>query len=324
MKAAVVKGPGQFEIVEMPAPDIAAEEVLVKISVCGLCMSEYPLWLDGTAMGRQMGHEAVGVVVKVGGAVKGLKAGDRVSGIFDKCFAEYAVAPCANIVKVPDNLLDYEAISEPLACMASAVERVRIKPGDSVAMVGTGYMGLVAMQLFHVGGADKIIAVDTRGEGLANALKFGAAEAWLPDDIPARYKLTAWQGDLFAQGLDVVFEATGTPQGLALAGDMVKPHGTLLVAGYHQSGGGFRNVNMELWNWKGITVVNAHERRVAHLVDCCRNALGLVSEGKLNVEPLYTHRYGLDEINAAFADMKNKPQGYVKGFVEINAGEHSK
>ena len=74
---------------------------------------------------------------------------------------------------------------------------------------------------------------------------------------------------------------------------------------------------MMLWNWKAITVINGHERRYSYLVDCCRKALCMISERKLNVKPLYTNAYSLDDINQAYCDMRDKPEGYIKGYIQF-------
>ncbi len=306
-----------MEVVDLPVPEIGPREVLVKVSVCGTCMSEFPLWEQGTDVGRRLGHEGVGTIVAVGDEVEDFRVGDRVSGIINKSFAEYASADCDSIIPVPDSLEDHEAIGEPLGCLVSAAERIRIPFGADLAMVGTGFMGLSIMKMMLLRGAGRVIAVDIREEALRNARRMGASETYLPKDLPPEYKITEWQGDLFRQGIDYVVEASGTPDGLALAGDMTRPHGTLSVVGYHQTEGGYRNINMTLWNWKAITVINAHERRYGYLVDCCRRALQMIAEGRLDMRPMYTNAYSLDEINRAFRDMRDKPEGYIKGYIRF-------
>jgi threonine dehydrogenase-like Zn-dependent dehydrogenase len=94
---------------------------------------------------------------------------------------------------------------------------------------------------------------------------------------------------------------------------MVREHGVLSIVGYHQ--GGRRQVDMELWLWKALEVLSAHERRADYQMDCMRRGLALVAAGKLDMAPLVTHRYELDGVDRAFEALVARPKGFVKGVI---------
>lgn len=315
MKGAVIAGPQKLELVDMPIPEIGEEEVLIKVALCGLCHSEFPLWKDGTLVGRKIGHEPVGIVEAVGRLVKNVKPGDRVTGLFQEAFAEYTKTHYSDVVLVPDSLTDEEAMGEPLSCLMSGAERTQVGLGDTAAIIGSGFMGLGFLQLIRLKGTSKIIGIDVRAEGLENAKRFGADEVYHPKDVPAKYIVDEWNDQMFIRGVDVVAEVSGSQPGLELAGKMTKVHGILSIVGYHQNGP--RTVDMQLWNWKGITAVNAHERRNDYHIRYMKAALSLIEAKRLDVKNLVTHEYKFEDINKAFQDAENKPKGYIKGFIRI-------
>jgi threonine dehydrogenase-like Zn-dependent dehydrogenase len=130
-------------------------------------------------------------------------------------------------------------------------------------------------------GCAKLIAIDLRKEARDIALALGGDQAMHPDEVPDSLKLTEWDDQGKGFGVDVAIEASGSQAGLTLAGEMVDTHGVLSILGYHQNGP--RSVNMQLWNWKALTVINAHERRVDYQMDCMRRGLELLARPQLRV-----------------------------------------
>lgn len=316
MKACVLSEPGHIEIKEMPVPVLEADEMLIRMLVCGTCLSEYPDWKEGLSIGKVMGHEPVGIVEKVGSRITKFKEGDRVTGLFKGGFAEYTVSKEELAIPVPEALTDEEAIGEPWSCLVSGAERTDLKIGDTAAVVGCGYMGLGFMQLLRLKGAGKVIAIDVRRESLEHAKMFGADEVYFPDEVPEKYIVDEWNDKMFVKGVDVAVEVTGGAPGLELAGKMVRPHGVLSIVGYHQSGGR-REIDMKLWNWKAITVINAHERREREQMEYMKKALAMFEHKKIDVKPYMKYGFPMEEINEAFRAMKEKPEGYIKGYVRI-------
>jgi threonine dehydrogenase-like Zn-dependent dehydrogenase len=116
----------------------------------------------------------------------------------------------------------------------------------------------------------------------------------------------------------VVVEATGYQMPLDLAADLTRVRGRLVIAGYHQ--GGPRTVNMQLWNWRGIDVVNAHERDPEIYKRGMEEGVALLAEGKLDLDPLITHTFPLEDIDRAFATTEGRPDGFLKSVVLTEGG----
>ena len=317
MKKLFMTGPRTSEVKDVEELVPKRGEVLVKVKYTGVCTSEWHPWSEAKA-GMTMGHEPMGIIVQVGEAVKNFKVGDRVSGLAKtSAFAEYCLIDELRTLKVPDNVDDEDALAEPLSCIVSVASKLRIeKAGDPVVMVGVGYMGLGVMSLLKLQGAGKIIAVDVREEALENAKRFGATECYTPENIPEQYLLREWNDDIWAQGLGVVSEFTGTEEGLRLAGDMTRPHGTLGVGAWHQ--GGDRTVDFRLWGWKAITVINTHERRDDFQFECCKNAFEMLSSGVWNYKGVSNHIYEMKDFDKANYDLENKPNNFIKALIKCS------
>lgn len=294
----------------MPGPG----EVLVQVSACGVCASELHPWADGTfPFPHRFGHEPVGVVAAVGPDVQAVREGDRVTGLFNKAYADYGVAAAAELLPVPSGVADENALGEPLACLVNAQRRTPVELADQVAVIGLGYMGLGMLQLLKLRGPSRVVAVDVRDDARAAAARLGADEVYHPDELPEDARLLQFRDWQSNRGFDVVVEASGTQPGLTLAGELVRPHGVLSILGYHQ--GGPRQVEMGMWNWKAIDVVNAHVRRRGDLMESMRIGLDLTARGLIDLGSLVTHRYDLDDVDRAFGDLQAKPPGFIKAVI---------
>jgi len=324
MRQMVMEGPGKSKIIEVPIPEINDDEILVKLTLSGICHSEYYPWLTAKE-GDLLGHESIGIVADFGKNVKGFKIGDRVSGLGGGAFKDYIVMEPSKCFHVPDSLKDEDAITEPLACQLSAAMKLPIKTlGDSIAVVGCGYMGLGVISLFKAMGYGRIVGVDKRKIALENALKFGATEVYTPEELPEKYLLnydTMGQIDLtrdsdnaklFEMGFDSVMEFTGTEDGLQLAGDMVKAHVRLGIGGYHNDG--LRTIDYQLWNFKAITTINCHERRVMYEAGLCKRCLELLDSGIWNFKGV-TRVYDMADFDQANKDLESHKDNYIKGAI---------
>lgn len=327
MKKIIMQGPKKSKVEEVEIPKINDDQLLVKVLYTGLCHSEWYPWTVAKP-GEMFGHEPMGIVADVGKNVKGFKIGDRVSGL-GSGNAEYTVLNPAVTVHVPDNVKDEDAVAEPLSCLLSAAARVPIADiGNSVAVVGAGYMGLGIISLLKLKGAGKIVAIDQRKEARENALKYGATEVYAPEEIPDKYKLD-WEiwgrddltragepVDIFTQGFQSVVEFTGTQSGLRLAGDLVSAHGFLGIGGYHNDSE--RMIDFKFWNIKAIVANSLHERRTDYQTKLCANALNLISSGQWKFTGLTTHIYKMEEFDQANIDMDQKNGGFIKGLIRCS------
>jgi threonine dehydrogenase-like Zn-dependent dehydrogenase len=301
-------GPGGFDLTTRTLDPPAPGQVRVRILTTGVCASELHTVMDAQgSYPLSIGHEPTGIVAAVGEGVEGFSPGMRVTGGFGPAFADDVVADHGHLVRVPDEVGPDDANGEPLGCVMEARRRTHVEPGDRIALVGAGYMGLLMLQILMVTGAGEVTIVEPRGDARRNALAFGAADALAPDTV---------RPDLDGT-FDVVIEATGTQRGLDLATGLVREHGILSILGYHQSD---RTVDMQQWNWKAIDVVNAHVRRRDLLNDAIRRGLELTRLGRIHPGSLVTHRFGLDAVGDAFAALAGKPEGFVKAVVTMEGG----
>ena len=325
MKQIVMDGPRKSHVEEVPEPTIAEDQILVKLTYTGMCHSEWYPW-STAKQGDVFGHETVGVIAQTGARVEGFAVGERVTGLGGGGYKEYIVMDPAMTLHVPDDLNDEDALAEPLACLLSAATKMPPAiPGDRVAVVGTGYMGLGMVSLFKTMGYGDIVAGEPREEARANALKLGATEAYHPSDLPEGYKLD-WPtigrpdltrdghaADIFNIGFQNVVEFAGTESALQLAGDMVCAHGRLGIGGYHNDGP--RTIDYGLWNFKALTAVNCHERRIMWEVDLSRRCLTMLSQGVWKFTGLAYHVYDMEEFDKASEDMEQHANGFIKGLV---------
>jgi threonine dehydrogenase-like Zn-dependent dehydrogenase len=313
MRAAVLVAPGTMEVRDVPVPTPAAGEVRVRLEGTGVCASnvepfEGQPWSTFPGEPGGMGHEGWGTIDAVGEGVADLKPGDRVALLAGHSFAEWDVARADQVVTLPEGLDVFPG--EPLACAMNIFRRSAIEPGQTVAIVGIGFLGAVLTRLATDAGV-RVIAISRRQESLDLARRYGAAETIPMHDhwaiIDEVKRLT---GNRMCER---VIEAVGKQWPLDLAGALVGFGGRLVVAGYHQDGP--RQVNMQDWNWKGIDVVNAHERDPAVNLRGLKEAVAAVASGRIALEPLLTHRYPLDRVGEAIAATRDKPEGFVKAVV---------
>src|SRR5262249_17736931 len=161
----------------------------------------------------------------------------------------------------------------------------------TVAVVGVGFLGAVIVRLAARAGA-RVIAISRRPFALEIAREFGAAETIPMHD---HQRIIERVKDLTdGECCERVIEAVGLPQPLDLASDLTREGGRLMIAGYHQDGP--RQVNMQSWNWRGIDVVNAHERDPRVYARGMREAVAAVESGALKPSPLFTHSFRLDRL----------------------------
>lgn len=293
MLAARLAAPGRFELVRASAPEPGAGETLVRLEGCGVCASSLPLWEGRPWFSYPLepgapGHEGWGVEVETG---------RRVAVLSERALAEYAVVREDEIVALPEALDGRPFPGEAVACALNVFARSGIERGDTVGVVGAGWLGLLLVQLARAAGA-RVLAFSRRASSLALARDFGA-EA--PEPEP--------------ESCDVAVEAAGVQETLDLAASLCRVRGRLVVAGYHQDGP--RTVDLRSWNWRGLDVVNAHERDPQAYVRGLRAAVEAAAAGRIDIAPLVTDELPLDRVGDAFELLRTRPEGFVKAVVTI-------
>lgn len=328
MKAVTLRAPGDVAVVTRPEPVLGHPlDALIQVrasSVCGSDLHTYrgriPLEPDFV-----MGHEYVGTVIEVGDAVSTVAPGDRVVGSFmsacgtcpmcrradfHKCErvrtfgagaalgglqgtqAERALVPFADLTlrRAPDDLSDEVAlfVGDVLATAVHYAGAVR--PGDVVAVVGLGPVGLATVQTARVAGAAAVIAIDLVEERLEMARRFGAVPVHLTEDDPSRATKAVSDG----RGADVVVEAVGHADALRLAIRLAARCGRVAVTGAYSEA---VEVPMGL-AWIKSLHLDCGQSNPIHHVD---RVLSLLRSGALDPTPLVTHHLALDDAAEAYA-----------------------
>lgn len=314
-RRAVIRAPGTVELVSEAVPAPGPGEVRIRVEGCGVCGSNLPLWegrewFEYPRPAGDPGHEAWGRIEALGAGVEGLSVGERVAALSQRAYAELDIAAADAVVPLPSALDDRPFPGEPLACAMNVFRRSAIEPGQTVAIVGIGFLGALLTQLASAAGAH-VIAISRRPFALDIARRCGAHETIAFEDPP---RIVEQVRELNGGHLcDRVLEVVGAQPALDLAGELVRERGRLVIAGFHQDGP--RTVNMFLWNWRGLDVVNAHERDPAIYMEGMRAAVAAVVEGVLDPTPLYTHEYPLDRLADALNALRDRPDGFLKALV---------
>lgn len=329
MKALYMASPDEYGLVERPDPKPAADEVLLKVHRAGLCHSDVIIRsgkADHVLYPFVPGHEFSGVIEECGELVKHVKVGDRVAvhsilacGVCPACrkgdvsscenydemgsrrdggFAEYCTAPAKWVFKLPDRVsLDEAAMAEPLANACSVTRKCGIEEGDRVAVIGPGPIGLLACSVARLHNSSKVILVGTRDERLQVGLEMGATHIINIRNDGGREELDQL---LDGKGANVVMECAGNPSALTMGIEIAARHGRVAIEGS-------MDINDTIEIYPRRILVSA-----LHLIGICGwetedfvRALYLMAAGKVDVNKIITHCFGLEDWQAAF-DMITK------------------
>jgi len=333
MKALVYGGPGEKAWSEIPDPAIAdPRDAIVRVDAVTICGTDLHI-LGGDVpeveAGRVLGHEAVGTVVAVGGGVANLKEGDRVlascisacgvcrycrEGVYGQCVggggwilghtvdgvqAEYARIPFADLstYRLPESVTDEAAVLLADILPTSyevGVLNGRVRPGDTVVVVGAGPIGLAAIQTARLYSPAHIVAIDKAQSRLDAAKLFGADLTVLADDDPLELVRLVTGG----LGADVVMEAVGIPATFELCTTLVRPGGRVANIGVH---GSPATLHLERLWIRDVTITTG-------LVDTrtTPTLLNMLVAGQLDTAHMVTHRFALDQIVEAY-DVFSRP-----------------
>ena len=317
MTAAVLTKPGTIELQNVNIPQLKQDEVKIKLEGCGICASSLPLW-----EGREWfsypsepgtpGHEGWGVVEEVGGNVADISKGDRVAFLSYHAFAEYDVTKKDSLVKIPSSLANTPFPGEPLGCAMNIFERSNVSKDDTVAIIGSGFLGAILCQLAKNAGA-KVIAISRRNFSLNYAKKYGADEV-IP--LTSTWETANKVGEITQNNFCTrVIEATGKQEAIDVATEIIAEYGKIIIAGFHQDG--LRQVNMQQWNWKAIDVINAHERDPKRYLTGMQKAVKAVEHNDIDPSALYTHVLPLEDLNEGFRLTANRPDGFMKALIQF-------
>ena len=331
MKAAVFHEPNKpLKIEEVETPKIETHEILVKIAACGVCNTDLHYIDHGVPTFKKppmiLGHEPSGIVEEVGAEVKNFKAGDRVlippvfsCGYCDNCrlgrenicfnmvmlgnhidgaFAEYTKVPAKDCQHLPEDLpleessIIADAISTPYHAVKN---RAQVKPGDSVVVFGCGGVGINVVQVAAASGAS-VIAVDIVDKKLDMAKKLGAQQTINASGKEDKELLKEIR-KLTGGGADIAIEAIGNPKTIELANGAVKAGGLHCQVGYTHHN---VPINAGRLMFREIEIKGSLGCRP---VDYPK-IIAMVRTGKIQLEPVVTHKFKLEEIEQAFELMR--------------------
>ena len=333
MRAVTFHGPGDIRYGTVPVRRPGPGEVLVRVEVALTCSTDVKTFRRGhpvmiQAIPTVFGHEFAGVVAAVGKGVEQFTVGQRVaaansapcltcgycrSGKENLCdrllflngaFAEYVRVPAAlaavNLLPLPDDLPAREAaFLEPLACVLHGVDRAGVRADDTVAILGTGPIGLLLLQAARLRGA-RCIAVGRGALRLSRAYACGA-EAVVdleatPDPVAAVRERTP--GGL---GPDIVIEAVGRPEAWEQGVATVRKGGTVVFFGGCAAGSQVR-VDTRRLHYEELTLLGVFHHTPGHV----REALNLLAGRRLNIESLLSHEMSLKDLEAALTAMERR------------------
>jgi L-iditol 2-dehydrogenase len=325
---------GDVRIEQVRVPVIGPDEALVRIEACGVCGSDALVWYVESKAPTVLGHEPAGVVVDVGDDVRSVRPGDRVfvhhhapcggceecrRGLWSNCatwratrldpggFSEYARIMAANLERdtlvLPDDMsFETATFVEPMACCIRAIRRHgQVEPDDSVLIVGLGAMGLLMVQLARVYGAGRVLGSDYLSDRRNYALDFGADEVFdaAEDDLAA-----AVRRQTNGRGPDVIVVCPGDPRAVRTAVDAAAP-GARIVCFTPLPPESCLPINLSTLYFREITLAQSYSCGP----DETREALRLLREHCVHVEPLVTHRVGLDGVADALERARGKGGG---------------
>ncbi|MEW6409459.1 MAG: zinc-dependent dehydrogenase [Nitrospirota bacterium] len=323
MRVAVYYNNRDIRIEERPIPKIGSGEILVKVVASGICGSDVMEWYRIKKAPAVLGHEITGEIVEVGENVRDYRVGDRVfvshhvpcntchyclNGHHTACetlhktnyepggFAEYIRIPEINVDRgvylLPDEIsFEDGTFIEPLACVVRGQRLLRIQPGESILIIGSGISGLLHINLARITGAGRVIATDINEYRLKASIRFGADTViYAEEDVPSRLRQVNKN-----RLADHVIICTGAPSAIAQALQSVDSGGTVLFFAVPEP---CINVSIPITDFwrREVTMMTSYGASPSDIAV----AIKLISSRKVHVNEMITHRLSLSETGLGF------------------------
>jgi L-iditol 2-dehydrogenase len=343
MKAVVATGSNRFEVTDVATPTPARGQALLRVKATTVCGTDQKILaglFPGTKFPHIPGHEFAGEVIEVGEGVDEVQPGDRVGvevhvgcgqcprcleGLYQLCLnygrpekghahigftvagglAEYAALAVRALHKLPEQLSwDQGAFCDNLGIALYAVERGHLRAGETVVVIGAGAFGALAVQVARALGAARTVLLGTRAERmqriqhLADTVVIGGGEAAVDDTRAA----------LGGQGADLVVEFAGTPEAARQAIQLARRGGRVVLAGATGPGRELSGVDLS-------TIVRGHLDIYGSLANprgISRRGLELIATGAVDVAPLITHCFALDDFADAWTTFVERRDGAIR------------
>lgn len=314
----------KFEVRELENPGLGKDDVLIKNKACGVCGTDVHIMLGEKGSAEVtppvvLGHEYAGIVEAIGSDVKNVKVGDHVCidpNIYcnecDACrmgkkqncenlkaigvtrnggFAEYSIVPATQCFKIKDDVpFEWAAMAEPLACVLHGIDLANIHPGQSVLIIGGGAIGLLMAQVAKLSGASSVVVSEPVAKRREIALQVGVDGVVDPLSESIEEALEKVSG---RKKSDVVIECIGKPATIRQAFDMAGFSGQIVLFGVPAPEA---TVELPLFD---VYKKELHITGSMINPDTHQRAVNLINAGRIQIEPLITHRYPLDQLEEA-------------------------
>jgi L-iditol 2-dehydrogenase len=345
MKSIFLTGIRKFELRQVPEPKIVNDtDVIIRIKTVGVCGSDIHYFTTGR-IGSQIvefpftiGHEASGIVEKVGKDVTRVKAGQKIAidpavscGHCDQCLAgrehtcrellflgcptqldgslsEYIVLNEKNCYPIKDIMTFEQAtLAEPLAIAVYAVERSFLPDKANIAILGVGPIGMSVFYVLRTKKIGNVFITDKIDERLTFSQKLKPERTGNPDKTDVVKEISEIEPLL----LDVVFECSGNPEAISQGIKLLKPGGNLVIVGIPE----VDEITFPIHELrrKEITIINIRRQ-----VNCTQKALDLIASGQVNIDSMVTHRFPLQETQQAFDLVEKYKDGVMKAMITLD------
>ncbi|KAG9311755.1 chaperonin 10-like protein [Chiua virens] len=330
MNAVYYQAPRQFDVRPVPIPTISDDEVLFKVTCCGICGTDSHIH-DGEFIAKFPlipGHEVVGTIAAIGKSVEGFKVGDRCvadNGITcDQCFfcrrgqsllcedfngrgvtmaggfAEYVVFEARKVYKI-HNLTDEEAtLVEPAACAIHGMDKLNAPVGIEALVIGAGPTGLILAQLLKLNGAARVVVAANKGIKTRIAKELGAADEYI--ELDRNDPAVQWEKFRADNpyGFDVVVEATGNEKVANDSINYVRRGGSLMVYGVYS--------NDARVHWPPSKIFGDEIKIIGSFAQthCFPRAVAYLDSGKINVKGMVTDVYRIDQYQQALDKLSSR------------------
>jgi len=334
MLAATFVGKHDVKIGECPVPDIGHDEILVRVAACGICGTDVHIYEGEVPLARlpvTAGHEFCGTVERIGPSVTDLTVGTRVAiepNLFcgrchycrtgrkhfcanwagigltrDGGFAQFASVPHHAAYKMPKGLsFTNGAFFEPVACVLHGIERVGLRPGDTVVVCGAGSIGLLFVQLLRRTGASRIVLIDPDPAKLRIAGQLGADIVVNPTEADLKETVMMNTNGF---GAEVAIDASGVPEAISSLFGLVQPTGRILLFGVAPEEAEISVRPFDIYR-RELTIVGSFTNPYTN--EAAMNLL----EG-LTLDPIVTHQIRLDRlVEDGIQALQRKDPGVIK------------